>query len=197
MSQMFCMRLGSRALRASLCFKCSNMCSRPDVHLSCVQRHINTCVLFHPRGRYSALVEPFKPCEWCTSENKYRCLFVKAAQVNVGRWIQKSFCSEPESWATELCVTRSPTSMCFCSLFNKKKSINAQNRCVQLSVLHKGRVLSNKRREKWHLTATIKVAIKLHLFISNTSCCLRAKIVKAASLSRCLGSYVCRGLNIE
>lgn len=90
MSQMFCMRLGSRALRASLHFKCSNMCSLPDVHLSCVQRHINTCVLFHPRGRNSALVEPFKPSERCTSENKYRRVFVKAARVNVGRWIQKS-----------------------------------------------------------------------------------------------------------
>lgn len=85
---------------------------------------------------------------------------------------------------------------CVSAAYLTKKSINAQNRCVQLSVLHKGRVLSNRRREKWHLTATIKVAIKLHLFISNTNCCLIAKIVKAASLSRCLGSYVCRGLNI-
>lgn len=136
MSQMFCMCLRSCALRAILYSKCYNMCALSDAHMSCMQRHINTWELFCPQGRNSAVWELFKPSKWCTFGNKYRCLFLKAAQAMVGWWIQritqkslltandKSQNTEEESFASQ-----DNPRPCVSAAFLIKMSIYVQSRC--------------------------------------------------------------------
>lgn len=203
MSQMFCMCLRSCALRAILYSKCCNTCALSDGHLSSMQRHINTWGLFCPQGRNSAVWELFKPSKWCTFGNKYRCLFLKAAQAVVGLWTQritqkslltandKSQNTEEESFASQ----DDPRPCVSAAFFLTKMNIYVQRRCNTKCTFigsHCGEndTWSQLSRSRLWLTVT-----KLHLLITNTNCCLGAKIVKAASFSRCLG-YVFRGLNI-